>query len=197
MYPSTSLNRFRRLVLVAGIVAGVAVPTAGAVTRPPDVQDSASALHSTVQGLKADGLRLQAVAQAYQQAQPAAPDVFERYASAHPFGTGLSSTESGVTRPPDVQDAASGSSVAVPDVIERYATAHPYGSGLSETSSVSRPPDVADAALAAQYGTPIQSSSDFSWGDWAIGIGSGVGLALLFGAGLVTGRQVRQRVRTA
>jgi len=173
MYQSTSLNRFRRLLLVAGIVAGAAVPSAGALTRPPDVQDAATAtltaqlsppdvqdaaavLHGTVQGLTADGLRLQAIAQTYQQQQPVVPDAFERYASAHP-----------------------------------------YGSGLSEAFSVSRPPDVADAALAAQYNAPVQSSTDFDWGDWGIGIGSGIGMALLLGAGLVTSRQVRQRIRTA
>jgi hypothetical protein len=173
MYQSTSLNRFRRLVLVAGIVAGVAVPAAGAVTRPPDVQDAATGtltaqisppdvqdaaavLHGTVQGLTADGLRLQAIAQAYGEQQPAVPDVFERYASTHP-----------------------------------------YGSGLSETFSVSRPPDVADAALTARYSTPVQSTGDFNWGDWGIGIGSGLGLVLLCGAGLASSRHVRQRVRTA
>jgi hypothetical protein len=37
----------------------------------------------------------------------AAPDVFERYAAAHPYG-----------------------SAVVPDVLERYAAAHPYGAGV-------------------------------------------------------------------
>ena len=87
--------------------------------------------------------------------------------------------------------------VAVPDVFERYASTHPYGSGLSETFSVSRPPDVADAALTARYSTPVQSTGDFNWGDWGIGIGSGLGLVLLCGAGLASSRHVRQRVRTA
>ena len=45
--------------------------------------------YPTEQGLKADGLRLQGEAQVYQQLQ-GGPDVFERYAAAHPYGRGLS-----------------------------------------------------------------------------------------------------------
>ena len=133
------------------------------------------------------------------QTQTAAPDVLERYAATHPFGTALLSANLEATRPPDVQDAAVGSSVTVPDVIERYASAHPYASGLPQQGSVPRPPDVTDAALTAQYSSRSVSGSTggFNWGDWAIGIGSGLGMALILGAGLVTSRQVRQRVRTA
>jgi hypothetical protein len=185
MYKSTTLNRFKRHLLVAGVVAGAIVPAAGAVTRPPDVQDAANALYSTTQGMT----------QAYQQLQSASPDVFERYASAHPFGAGLSQTDA-VSRPPDVRDVALGTSVAVPDVFERYAATHPNGSGLSSVA-VSRPPDIADTALTVRNESNSQSASGFNWGDWAIGIGSGMGIALLLGAGLVTSRQVRQRVRTA
>ena len=151
MHTSTTLTRFRRLLVVGAVVAGAIVPAATAVGRPPDVQDTASAA---------------LLAQ---------------------------------LSPPDVRDAAAGSSVIVPDVIERYASAHPYGSGLLQQVSVPRPPDVADAALTAQYGSASISTSTggFNWGDWAIGIGSGIGMALILGAGLVTSRQVRQRVRTA
>jgi hypothetical protein len=180
MSKSNSLNRFKRHLLVAGVVAGAIVPAAGAVTRPPDVQDA---------------LRLQGIALAYQQLQSAAPDVFERYATSHPFGAGLSQTDA-VSRPPDVRDVALGTSVAVPDVLERYAATHPNGAGLS-TVAVSRPPDIADTALAVRYESDNQSASGFNWGDWAIGIGSGLGMALLLGAGLATSRQIRQRVRTA
>jgi hypothetical protein len=220
MFKSTTLNRFKRHLLVAGVVAGAIVPAAGAVTRPPDVQDAANALYSTTQGIKADGLRLegiaqvykqlqfapsaqgvkadglrlQGMAQAYQQLESAAPDVFERYATSHPFGAGLSQSEA--SRPPDVRDVALGTSVAVPDVFERYAATHPNGAGLSSVA-VSQPPDIADTALTVRNESNSQSASGFNWGDWAIGIGSGMGIALLLGAGLVTSRQVRQRVRTA
>lgn len=103
-----------------------------------------------------------------------------------------------VGRPPDVRDAALRATVVVPDAFERYAAAHPYGADVeSGTGSVSRPPDISDAALTVQYGSGSQSSAGFSWGDWAIGIGSGFGLVLLLGAGLVASRQFRHDVRTA
>ena len=77
---STYYNWFRRLLILGAVVAtGVFASTAGAmpqdaattnsatteVVRPPDVQDSAAALYSTQAGLKADGLRLQGMAQVY------------------------------------------------------------------------------------------------------------------------------------
>jgi hypothetical protein len=190
MFQSTTLTRFRRLLLVGAGVAGMVIPTAGALTRPPDVQDTASA--NLVAQLSPPDIRDRAVGTSV------APDLFERYAAAHPFGAGLSSMKAAITRPPDVQDAAVGSLGAAPDVIERYVAAHPYGTGLSSQDvSVPRPPDVTDAVLAAQYSSASRSTSSFDWSDWAIGIASGIGMALLLGAGLFTGRQVRQRVRTA
>ena len=47
---------------------GFAPTSSQIVSSPPDVQDAASALHVTAQGVKADGLRWQGIAQAYQQA---------------------------------------------------------------------------------------------------------------------------------
>src|SRR6187401_843141 len=140
MFPSTTFPRFRRHLLVGAVAAVTIVPAAGAgLTRPPDVQDAASA--NLVAQLSPPDIRDAALGTSV-----SAPDVFERYATAHPFGTGLASTEVGLTRPPDVQDAALGTSVAVPDVFERYATAHPYGSALSSSEAVvSRPPDIDDA----------------------------------------------------
>jgi hypothetical protein len=128
--------------------------------------------------------------------------------------------------PPDVQDAAAATNGAVPDVIERYAAAHPYGLSAQPTpvdrivvqergrqhdfglfslgltaprtsTLISRPPDVSDAADAARYGSSFGGSTGFDWGDWAIGIGTGIGLALLLGTALVVGRQQRHRVQPA
>lgn len=150
MHTSNTLIRLRRLLLVGAVVAGAIVPAAAAVGRPPDVQDSASA------------------------------------------------TLVGQISPPDVRDAALRTSVTAPDVIERFAAAHPYGTGLSEgTASLSRPPDISDTALAVQYGSVAYSKTGFNWADWAIGIGSSMGLALLVGACLMTRRQLRHRVETA
>jgi len=223
MKSSNYLNWFRRLLVLGAVVAaGVITASAGAVGRPPDVQDAATsaqsadvgsppdvqdfatALHQTpaglradglrlqgqVQvykslestqgyptalGLKADGLRLQGEAQVYQQLQ-GTPDVFERYASAHPYGNGVSVSDSTiVARPPDVTDAA-----------------RSVQSGSFDQTFVTRPPDVADAALSV--GNESSSTSDgFNWSDWGIGIGMGAGIALILGAGLIMGRQLKHR----
>jgi hypothetical protein len=180
------------------------------IVRPPDVQDSATSLYATQAGLKADGLRwqgiakryealsrsysyptalglkaegmrLQGTAQVYQDVQ-ARPDVFERYAASHPYGTGVSLTGSLATRPPDVQDVAAG-----------------IGDTSSSSSIVSRPPDVQDATVAAQSSTTSQSDG-FSWNSWGVGIGTGMGilLLLLLGIGFAMSRQHRHdRVQTA
>ena len=66
------------------------------------------------------------------------PDVFERYAAAHPFG--------------GVRDTRQ-----VPDVVERYAAAHPFGQGVLDTRNAlvdGRSPDTLDAAA-------TQSASSF------------------------------------
>ncbi|HKP17592.1 MAG TPA: hypothetical protein VJT84_03870, partial [Gaiellaceae bacterium] len=62
---------------------------------------------------------------------------------------------------------------------------------------VSRPPDVRDAAEAARFVSVGQPSSGFDWNDWAIGIGSGIGIALLLAGGLAAGLQRRHRMQTA
>ena len=235
---STYFKWFRRLLILGAVVAtGAFASTAGAmpqdaattngatadVVRPPDVQDSATALYSTQAGLKADGLRLQGMAQVYRDLK-ATPDAFERYAAAHPFGQELSATSDlGVSRPPDVSDVAARASASTADVFERYAAAHPYGQGLSGTTDtgitrppdvqdvassvgsssssetiISRPPDVQDAALVAQYSSTTSQSDSFSWNDWGVGIGTGMGvLLLLLGIGFVMSRQHRHGVQTA
>jgi hypothetical protein len=206
MYKVTLIRfrRFRRFVLVAGVVAGAVVPAAGASGGPTaqglkadgqrmqGIAQAYKQLESgpTELGLKADGLRLQEMAKAYQQ-QSAVPDAFERYVNSH--------------------------SQASPDVLERYAAAHPYGAGLGVQAATSGDRIVDDyfrdaPSVATQSGdrivddyfrdapsTPAAVPTDggFNWDDWAIGIGSGIGLVLLVGTGLVTGRQVRQHLRTA
>ena len=186
----TTLPSFKRHLLVGAVLAGIIVPAAGAVTRPPDVQDTASA--TLAAQLSPPDIRDAALSTFV-----ATQDVFERSASAHPFGTDLSAANLGASRPPDVRDAALGSSIPVPDLVERYARAHGYLGGPSQQLSVPRPPDVTDTALAVQFSPVHESSDTFNWGDWAIGIGSGIGMTLILGAGLVTTRQVRQRLRPA
>lgn len=177
MRHSNPLTRFGKLVALGAVVAGVSASAALAipvidpqdtgpataavpVSRPPDVEDTAKALYApTTAGLKADGMRLQGIAQAY-QGQQAAPDVVERYVATHPSGRRL----------------------VVP----------------STSASPTRPPDVADTALTVRYApTASVESNGFDWADWAIGIGSGLGLALILGAGVLMARQLRNPVQTA
>jgi hypothetical protein len=101
MQRSNYLNWFRRLLVLGAVVAGLTASSAMAVpivdpqdtgtanlsapvSRPPDIQDASNALYAPTQaGLTADGLRLQGIAQVYQQQTQAAPDVVERYAALH------------------------------------------------------------------------------------------------------------------
>lgn len=202
MFQSTTLTRLTRQLLVAAALSAVIVPAAGAFTRPPDVQDAANA--NLAAQLSPPDVRDAALSTSL-----AVPDVLERYVTSHPYGSNTAATGAGPSpversiaqeraRRGDPALFGPGSSTAVPDVIERYATAHPYGSGLSSQEvSVPRPPDVTDAALAAQDSSFGGSNSSFNWDDWAIGIGSGIGMALLLGGAVVTSRQIRQRPRTA
>jgi hypothetical protein len=226
MKPSTYLIRFKRLLVLGAVVAGIAVPAAGAyngsppdvrdaansvaatnasppdvrdvaanlagatqsfVVTPPDVRDAAVALHSTPAGITADGLRLQGIAQVYKDLESSATaDVFERYAKAHPYGVGLSVQLTPVDR-------------IIAQEQGRQGDLGLFNLGLtSQTGStiVSRPPDVSDAAEAARYGVSFSQSSSFHWSDWAIGIGSGIGLMLLV-AGAFAGELQRRRMQTA
>jgi hypothetical protein len=131
---TTYLNWLRRLIVLGAVVAGTMALAAGAVARPPGttsagltadglrLQGTAQVYTQlelaknapTAQGMKADGMRLQGTAQVYKQIQPASvPDVFERYAATHPFGSGLSSvgvitptSSTPIVRPHDAVDSA-------------------------------------------------------------------------------------------
>jgi hypothetical protein len=110
----------------------------------------------------------------------------------------FASVATAVGRPPDVSDAAATLNATVPDAFERYAAAHPYGTDLSPATPaiVSRPPDVADAAEVARY-TPTGQVSGFDWTDYASGVGTGVGLALMAGVVVAAGLVHRRRVSAA
>jgi hypothetical protein len=199
MTPSTYPTRLIRMLVLGAIVAGTVTSVAAAIPIVDNDVAATQAGFPTAEGLKADGLRLQGMAQVYKQIQPAtgfptaqglradglrlqgmaqvykqvqpAPDVFERYAAGHPYGVQLSSVTG--------SRVASPANAPVPDVLERYATAHPYGVGVSSASGSGN------------------ESSRFSWGDYGIGIGSGIGLIVLLAGGLAMAWQRRHRVQTA
>ena len=164
MKSSTHLIWLRRLIILGAVVAGTVASAAGAaVSRPPDVRDAAATANLAV------------------------PDVLERYATAHPYGSGLSSG----SQPTPVDRI-------IAQERGRQADLGLFSLGLSAPTSstlVSRPPDVSDAAQAAESVSFTQSSG-FDWGDYAIGIGSGIGLTLILAAGLAVSWQRRHRMQT-
>ena len=132
MKSSSYLNWFRRLVVLGAVVAvGAFASTAGAVGRPPDIQDATASLAANVSRPPDIGRRARLSA--------SVPDVFERYAAAHPFG-----------------------SASVPDVFERYAATHPSAVGCPCTTrpsagrptSVMRPPRPNSRSPTSSSGTP-------------------------------------------
>jgi hypothetical protein len=168
MTTSTHLIRITRLLVLCAVVAGTAASVAGAYDAGPmsygerwrrvdqNYRSVGTSNIPTPSGLKADGLRLQAMAQVYKQQIQAVPDLVERYAAKQ-----------------QIQ--------AAPDVVERYAATH----GGPTQSLVSRPPDISDTALAVQYGSVSPSKTGFDWGDWAIGLAAGFGLALVAAGGVL------------
>ena len=158
MKSSSYLNWFRRLVVLGAVAAaGAFASTAGAVGRPPDIQDIATA------NLAANVSRPPDIGDVASRLSASAPDVFERNSTI-------------ISRPPDVEDTAAQVNAALP--------------------LVSRPPDVTDTALTLQSSSSSQLNG-FNWSDWAIGIGTGMGLALLLGFVFLISRQLRHRVQPA
>jgi hypothetical protein len=211
----TSLKWFRRLIVLGAVVAAATASTAAAgvmidVGAPVNVQGpTALGLKAegmrlqgmaqvyqslsnapTAQGLKADGLRLTGIAQVYQRLQPtAAPDAFERYAASHPYG-----------------------STSNPDVFERYAASHPYGVAASAAGSERIVDDSFrdPAPIATPAGDRIVDDSfrdaptvvsspatgnGLDWEDFGIGAGAMLGLAALV-AGLGVGTVAARHHRT-
>jgi hypothetical protein len=53
------------------------------------------------------------------------------------------------------------------------------------------------ARVYEQQSVSASGGSDFALSDWAIGVGAGLGLILVFGVGLMVGRQQRHRMQPA
>src|SRR5438132_11051319 len=98
MKSSTHLIRLTRVLILSAVTAGMVAPVAGAYNgSPPDVRDAANSITGTFVGSPPD------VRDAAAAANLQVADVFERYATAHPYGGGLSEATSStiLTSPPD------------------------------------------------------------------------------------------------
>src|SRR6476620_8496796 len=164
MYPSTYLGWFRRLLILGAVVAGLTASAAGARLDPGTPPDVMTALHSTREGLKADGLRLQGIARTYAQLQSQAT------ASQTTYPTWAHQLHSPVT-----------------------ASQYPTAAGLKADGL--RYQGIARVYEQLQSNVPDAGGSDVGWSDWAIGVGAGIGIALLLGIGLVVGRKQHHRVQ--
>jgi hypothetical protein len=131
----------------------------------------------------------------------AAPDVFERYAAAHPYGSAAI---------PDVFERYASAhpygAAVVPDVVERYAAGHPDGTGATSaalgterivddwfrdpTPMVTPAGDrIVDDSFrdAPTVVTAPKSGNGLDWGAFGIGAGAMLGLTMLVtGLGLGT-----------
>jgi hypothetical protein len=132
------------------------------VSSPPDVQDAASALHVTAQGLKADGLRWNGVAQAYMQIR-----------------SGQDSAVVQNTTPEGLQaDGLRWQGIA--QTYQQAGTSDPVSRILAQEQG--RRLD--QGLFASSTPSTKVESGGFDWNDYAIGLGSGMGVILLLGAGL-------------
>ena len=200
MYSSTYLKWFRRLLILGAVVAGFTASAAGARLdpgTPPDVSDVAFRLSAAP---ATDVARPPDVRDAAGSVSPATADAFERYASTHPYGFGLASGEF-VPSPPDVQDAAAALHVTAQgleaDGLRWQGLAQAYQQGgtsdpVTRILAQERGRRLDQGSFAAS--TPsieVVESGGFDWNDYAIGIGSGMGLILL-AAGLTMGIRLQR-----
>jgi hypothetical protein len=168
---------FRRLVVLGAVVAGLTASAAGAVPML-DPQDTPSTSgHTTPLGLRADGLRWQAIAKAYQDSRQApVPDVFERYAAAHPYGAGVQPVQRRglgdfrpVTPAAGVTKAVGTDRIVDDSFRDSAPIATPAGERIVDDSFRDSPSVVASPT----------SGNGLDWGDFGIGAGAMFGLALL------------------
>jgi len=170
---------FRRLVVLGAVVAGLTASAAGAVPMldPQDTPSASATGHTTPLGLRADGLRWQAIAKAYQDSRQApVPDVFERYAAAHPYGAGVQPVQRRglgdfrpVTPAAGVTQAVGTDRIVDDSFRDPAPIATPAGERIVDDSFRDSPTVVASPT----------SGNGLDWGDFGIGAGAMFGLALL------------------
>jgi hypothetical protein len=192
-----SLNTLKHLPVTFALATAVCAFTVPQALAGGTSKDSPPTAPSATKMLARHFQHEDALYAAQRKKRLAVPDAFERYAATHPYGKAAPTPERfGVP----------------PDAFERYAASHPYGVAAPSTPRVSVPL-YTPAMLTAHYSredllyNPRPSlptnpdpttSTGFDWSDWAIGIGTGLGLALILAGGLLIGRQLRHRgIQTA
>jgi hypothetical protein len=160
---------FRRLLVLGAVVAiGATATAAGAAGSRLDPGGP----DSTPAGLKADGLRWQGIAATYKQLENA---------SHFPTAQGLKA------------DGLRLQGIAATYKQLENASHFPTAQGMKADGL-----RLQGIAQVYQQLEATPSSSGFDWNDWGIGIGTGVGMALILGGCLVMGRQLRHRdIQTA
>jgi hypothetical protein len=220
---STYFTQARRVLILVGILAALAIPTVAfagtGVTTTPDAFERYASAHPYGQSATLDGRSADTLDAAVNvQQSTTVPDVLERYANTHPYGTSAAQVIDG--RSADTLDAAVNAqqSTTVPDVLERYANTHPYGTGAVQVID-GRSADTLDAATNAQQASLVPSDGrspdtldaassprpvviaqpgGFDWSDAGIGAGFAGGVfALLLTLGLLMlRRHPRQPIQT-
>jgi hypothetical protein len=196
---SSTHNRFTKVLVLGAIVAAAAAPVAGATGHPAGTRNAA------------------------------VPDVLERYAAAHPFGTDALKWTQATDRIVDdyFRDPSHPNRTAVSSPQQGgipFYTPKMFAAHLNREDRLYQPRSPVSAVQAGipfytpkmlathfnredrlyQPPSPVSAASEtlvsdgFNWSDWAIGLGTGLGMALIFGGGLLMGRHLRHRgIQTA
>jgi len=175
---STHIIRLGRTLALAAFVAGAAVPVALAGHPGRTVSSAKSSGNAILDGRSPD---TRDAAMAAQVAKYGPPDGWYGYA---------------VSLTHDAALAAQVAKYGPPDGWYGYVVSLTKSS--ANTVLDGRSPDTVDAGLLAHSQVvEVVSSSNFDWGDFGVGAGSGIGLILLFGGGLVLAYQRRHRPQAA
>jgi hypothetical protein len=206
---------------VSDVASGLFATQATIVSRPPDVQDAAdvqaaaAALHTMVAGPEAAGLQGIARTWEHQLHSPATSSQYPTPAGLKADGLryqGIAPTwEQAMAQHPTPALSPGDRIDLIVSTWEQAIAQHTTPAlspgdrinlivsqerGQAQSTLVSRPPDVSDAAQVAASVSTVPGNG-FAWDDWAIGVGTGLGLALLLGGGIMVGRQQRHRVQPA
>jgi hypothetical protein len=167
MYSSTYLTWFRRLLILGAVVAGLTASAAGARLDPGTPPDVRDVASSFTTSATSPVDRIVAQEQGRQR------------------DLGLFSLGLG----PQAIEPTWEHQLHSPPAVSPYPTsAGLKADGLRWQGT---------ARVYEQQSAPVSGGSDFAWGDWAIGVGAGLGVVVLLGVGLMVGRQQRHRVQPA